>query len=51
MFNLGRSKHRSRCKSVVVTTATGKVYDLGSPSSLLFWFRVQIYKLQRMIHG
>lgn len=37
----------SQCERIVVTTADGRVYDLGSPHSLLFKSRLKRYQLLR----
>lgn len=36
---------------VVVRTGTGKVYDLGKPSSMFFRLRVLIYRIKRWLNG
>ena len=36
---------------VVVTTADGRTYDLGAPTSPLFRLRVLTYRIRRRIHG
>lgn len=36
---------------VVITTGDGRTFDLGKPSSRLFWLRVQLYKARRRIRG
>ena len=37
------------CERVVVTTANGRVYDLGAPDALFFRLRVYVYRIQRFI--
>ncbi len=36
-----------RCENVTVRTSDGRVYDLGSPYSMLFRLRVLVYRIRR----
>lgn len=40
-----------KLERIVITTADGREFDLGSPDSWLFKLRVFFYRLRRMIHG
>lgn len=41
------SPHEGKCERVVITTADGRTYDLGSPESPLFPLRLRRYKFAR----
>lgn len=48
---INKLENRTECKNVRVTTAAGKVYDLGNPKSVWFPLRVWIYKIRRKINA
>lgn len=48
-MQVAKTKPRAYCDNITVTTAEGKQYNLGSPSSKLFKLRLKIYKLRRKI--
>lgn len=51
MRNSSEIKRKAKCKKIVVRAGNGSVYNLGSPTSILFLVRVFIYKLKRKING
>lgn len=42
-----KSPQFGECERVVVTTADGRVFDLGKPDSKLFRVRLAAYQLRR----
>lgn len=46
-MSAAQAPSRGTLENVTVTTADGRVFDLGKPTSRLFWVRVLIYKLRR----
>ena len=48
-MQLARTQQTGECQRIVVTTAEGRVFDLGKPTSRLFPVRVWLYKKKRGI--
>lgn len=48
-MHIGTTEQTGECERIVVTTAEGKVYDLGAPTSRFFSLRVWLYKKKRGI--
>lgn len=48
-MNTAQVTQTGKCERVTVTTAEGRVYDLGSPTSRLFNLRVWLYRKKRGI--
>jgi len=38
---------KGSCEEIIITTADGRVFNLGKPSSLFFKLRLALYKWQR----
>jgi hypothetical protein len=45
------TEKKASCERIIITTANNKTYDLGSPDSKFFNFRVFIYKVKRWLNG
>lgn len=48
-MHVGITKPMGECENVTVTTASGRIHNLGSPDSRLFKLRVWLYKKKRGI--
>lgn len=49
-MQVAKSPQVGKCERIVITTADGRVFDLGRPDAPLFKLRVLIYRIRRMIN-
>lgn len=49
MSNANTVVQTGECSNITITTADGKVFNLGKPTSRLFKFRLWLYKKKRGI--